>query len=86
MRAANVIVNLFPACLPQRSRDVLGAVMNAIFSLCIVIATRRLVVGGMGAYQAGDDTMFLVIPLWWENAVTFVAFRVRHIKASRRSS
>ena len=73
MRVANVIVDFFTARLSQRSRDVLDAVMNTIFSLCILIATWRLAVGGIDAYEGGDNTMFLRIPLWWGYAVTFVA-------------
>ena len=47
MRAANVIVDFFTARLSQAARDGLDATMNAIFSVCILIVTWRLAVGGI---------------------------------------
>ena len=72
MRAANVIVDFFTARLGQTARDGLDATMNAIFSLCILIVTWRLAVGGVATYRAADATMFLRIPQWWGYGLAFV--------------
>jgi len=73
MRAANVIVDFFTARLSQAIRDALDAVMNATFSACILVVTWRLAIGGIGAFDGSDASMFLRIPLWWGYAVAFVA-------------
>ncbi len=73
MRAANVIVDFFTAALSQAARDFLDALMNAIFSACILVVTWRLAVGGIGTFKAADASMFLRIPLWWGYAFAFVA-------------
>ena len=72
MRAANVIVDFFTARLPQSARDGLDSIMNAIFSVCILIVTWRLAVGGIGAFHAADTSMFLRIPQWWGYALAFI--------------
>lgn len=97
MRAANVIVDFFTAGLNQWVRDTLDSLMNAIFSVCILVVTWRLAVGGLGAYRAEDATMFLRLPLWWGYAFAFVGCvmwtlacfysvlrSIRHIRTSRR--
>ncbi len=73
MRAANVIVDFFTAKLPLAARDGLDALMNAIFSICILIVTWRLAVGGVGTFNSGDASMFLRLPYWWGYAFAFVA-------------
>lgn len=73
MRAANVIVDFFTARLSQATRDALDSVMNAIFSACILVVTWRLAIGGIGAFDGADASMFLRIPLWWGYAFAFVA-------------
>ena len=73
MREANVIVGFFTAGLSISARAFLDALMNAIFSACIVIVTWRLAVGGLGAFKAGDASMFLRLPHWWGYAAAFVA-------------
>ena len=72
MRAANVIVDFFTASLSQTARDGLDATMNAIFSVCILIVTWRLAVGGIATYHASDASMFLRIPHWWGYALAFI--------------
>lgn len=73
MRAANVVVEFFTANLPHPVRAFLDALMNAVFSACIVIVTWRLGVGGWAAYQSGDSTMFLRMMLWWGYLAAFIA-------------
>lgn len=73
MRAANVIVAFFTARVSPAGQAFLDALMNAIFSACIVIVTWRLAVGGLGAFRAGDASMFLRLPQWWGYAAAFVA-------------
>ncbi len=73
MRAANVIVDFFTARLSPSARDCLDALMNAIFSACILIVTWRLAVGGIGTFNSSDASMFLRIPLWWGYSFAFVA-------------
>ncbi len=73
MRAANVIVDFFTARLPQVARDGLDALMNAAFSVCILIVTWRLAIGGIGAFNGGDASMFLRIPQWWGYSFAFLA-------------
>ncbi len=73
MRAANVIVDFFTARLSQSTRDCLDAVMNAIFSACILVVTWRLAVGGIGTFNSADNSMFLRIPHWWGYSFAFVA-------------
>ena len=73
MRAANVIVAFFTARVSPAGQAFLDALMNAIFSVCIVIVTWRLAVGGLGAFKAGDASMFLRLPQWWGYAAAFVA-------------
>lgn len=73
MRAANVIVDFFTARLSLRHRDLLDALMNAVFSACVLLITWRLAVGGIGAFKSGDNSMFLRIPQWWGYSVAFVA-------------
>ena len=72
MRAANVIVDFFTARLGQAARDGLDATMNAIFSVCILIVTWRLAVGGIATFHASDASMFLRIPQWWGYALAFI--------------
>ncbi len=72
MRAANVIVDFFTARLGQAARDGLDATMNAIFSVCILIVTWRLAVGGIATFHASDASMFLRIPQWWGYALAFM--------------
>lgn len=72
MRAANVIVDFFTAKLSQAARDGLDATMNAIFSICILIVTWRLAVGGIATFHASDASMFLRIPQWWGYALAFM--------------
>ncbi|MDE0056851.1 MAG: TRAP transporter small permease [Defluviicoccus sp.] len=72
MRAANVIVDFFTARLSQAARDGLDATMNAIFSVCILIVTWRLAVGGIATYHASDASMFLRIPQWWGYGLAFI--------------
>lgn len=73
MRAANVIVDFFTARLSPRHRDFLDAVMNAVFSACVLLITWRLAVGGVGAFKSGDNSMFLRIPQWWGYSIAFLA-------------
>lgn len=73
MRAANVIVDFFTARVSPAGRNLLDALMNAIFSGCVLLITWRLAVGGIGAFEAGDNTMFLRIPQWWGYSLAFVA-------------
>ncbi len=73
MRAANVIVDFFTARLRLAARDALDAVMNAIFSVCILIVTWRLAIGGWGAFEGAEETMFLRLQLWWGYAFAFLA-------------
>lgn len=73
MRAANVIVDFFTARLRLRHRDLIDALMNTVFSACVLLITWRLAVGGIGAFKAGDNSMFLRIPQWWGYSVAFVA-------------
>jgi TRAP-type C4-dicarboxylate transport system permease small subunit len=73
MRAANVIVDFFTARLSLSTRDFLDAVMNAIFSACILVVTWRLAVGGIGTFNSADASMFLRIPQWWGYSFAFVA-------------
>lgn len=73
MRAANVIVDFFTGWLSLRHRDMIDALMNAIFSACVLLITWRLAVGGIGLYKSGDTSMFLRIPQWWGYSVTFFA-------------
>ena len=35
--------------------------------------TWRLAVGGLGAFNSGDASMFLQLPQWWGYAAAFVA-------------
>lgn len=72
MRAANVIVDFFTSGLGQWARDGLDTLMNTIFTLCLVIVTWRLAVGGIGAFKAGDATMFLRLPQWWGYSFGFI--------------
>ena len=72
MRAANVIVDFFTARFPLSARDFLDAVMNAVFSVCVLIVTWRLAVGGIATFNSGDASMFLRIPQWWGYACAFV--------------
>jgi TRAP-type C4-dicarboxylate transport system permease small subunit len=65
MRAANVIVDFFTAPFSLATRDFLDALMNGAFSACVLLVTWRLAIGAMGAFNAGDASMFLRIPLWW---------------------
>ena len=95
MRAANVIVDFFTARVSPAGRSLLDALMNAIFSACILIVTWRLAVGGLGAFEAGDNTMFLRIPQWWGYSFAFLACLAwtlacfysvfRSLRAARRS-
>ncbi len=73
MRSANVIVDFFTARLSLSTRDCLDAVMNAIFSACILVVTWRLAVGGIGTFNSADNSMFLRIPYWWGYSFAFVA-------------
>lgn len=73
MRAANVVVEFFTAPLAPAARAFLDTVMNAVFSVCIVIVTWRLGVGGLGAFEGGDTTMFLRMSQWWGYLAAFVA-------------
>ena len=73
MRAANVIVDFFTARLSPSTRDCLDAVMNAIFSACILLVTWRLAVGGIGTFNSSGNSMFLRIPYWWGYAFAFMA-------------
>ena len=73
MRAANAIVGFFTARLSPACQAFLDALMNTIFSVCIVIVTWRLAVGGLGAFKAGDASMFLRLPQWWGYAAAFIA-------------
>ena len=73
MRAANVIVGFFTARVSPAGQALLDALMNTIFSVCILIVTWRLAVGGLGAFKAGDASMFLRLPQWWGYAAAFVA-------------
>lgn len=73
MRAANVIVDFFTARMPARGRDMLDALMNAVFSACVLVLTWRLAIGGLYAFRAGDFSMFLKIPQWWGYAVAMIA-------------
>ena len=72
MRAANVIVDFFTSAFPLSVRDLLDAVMNAIFSACILVVTWRLAVGGIATFNSGDASMFLRIPQWWGYVCAFV--------------
>lgn len=73
MRAANVVVEFFTAKFPAPARAALDAIMNAVFSVCIVIVTWRLGVGGIAAFEGGDTTMFLRMSQWWGYLAAFVA-------------
>jgi TRAP-type C4-dicarboxylate transport system permease small subunit len=73
MRAANVIVDFFTAPLPLAVRDALDATMNAVFSLCIIVVTWRLALGGIGKFESQEETMFLRLELWWGYVIAFVA-------------
>ena len=73
MRASNVIVEFFTAPLPAAMRALLDTIMNVVFSVCIVIVTWRLAVGGLAAYDGGDTTMFLEMSVWWGYLCAFVA-------------
>lgn len=73
MRAANVIVGFFTARVSAAGQGFLDTVMNTIFSVCIVIVTWRLAVGGVGAFRAEDASMFLRLPQWWGYAAAFIA-------------
>ena len=73
MRATNVIVDFFTARLPLAARDALDAIMNAIFSACILIVTWRLAIGGWGTYESAEETMFLRLQLWWGYAFALLA-------------
>lgn len=73
MRASNVIVEFFTAPLPAKARAFLDTVMNVVFSLCIVIVTWRLGVGGLATYEGGDTTMFLEMYVWWGYLCAFIA-------------
>lgn len=73
MRSANVIVDFFTAKLSRARRDALDTLMNTIFSACLIIVTWRLAVGGIGAWRAGDNSMFLRIPQWWGYSFAFLA-------------
>lgn len=73
MRSANVIVDFFTAPLSLAARDCLDAVMNTIFSACILVVTWRLAVGGIGTFNSADNSMFLRIPYWWGYSFAFVA-------------
>ena len=99
MRAANVIVDFFTARLGQAVRDALDALMNAIFSGCILVVTWRLAVGGIGTFDSGDASMFLRIPQWWGYSFAFVACvlwslaclysvarSLRHLRAAARAA
>lgn len=72
MRAVNVIVDFFTAPLSLAARDFLDAVMNGIFSACILLVTWRLAVGGIATFKSGDASMFLRIPQWWGYSFAFV--------------
>lgn len=73
MRAANVIVDFFTMGLSLARRDFLDALMNGAFSACILLITWRLAIGAVGAFNSGDASMFLRIPLWWGYAFAFLA-------------
>ena len=73
MRGANVIVDFFTAKASKRVRCLLDALMNAVFSVCVLAITWRLTVGGIATYNDGDFSMFLQIPQWWGFVFAFMA-------------
>jgi TRAP-type C4-dicarboxylate transport system permease small subunit len=72
----NVIVDLFTANASPRTRGLLDAVGNLIYTAIAALLTWRVALGGLEVRSYGETTMVLRVPVWWGYlpAVAFLAF------------
>jgi TRAP-type C4-dicarboxylate transport system permease small subunit len=72
----NVIVDLFTAKASPRTRALLDALGNLLYTAIAVLLTWRVALGGLEVRGYGETTMVLRVPVWWGYlpAVAFLAF------------
>ena len=64
IKGGNIVIDFFTATLTARVRAVLDTIHNAVFTGVVVIITWRLAAGGIDAWNHGEISMMLQLPIW----------------------
>jgi TRAP-type C4-dicarboxylate transport system permease small subunit len=72
----NVIVDLFTTRASPRTRALLDAIGNLLYTAIAALLTWRVALGGLEIRSYHETTMVLQVPVWWGYvpAVIFLAF------------
>lgn len=65
-------VEIFTAYLPQRVNRILGAVIEVVFALVLVLIAVQLFSGMLSKVRTGQTTLLLEFPVWWAYALSVV--------------
>ena len=72
LRRGNIFVDTFTLKLPQRWRDGLDALWDAVYGLAMALIAWRLGVGARSAFASGENTMVLQLPSYLPIAICAV--------------
>ncbi len=74
-------VEIFTAYLPTRINRFLGAVIEVVFALVLILIAVQLFSGMLSKVRSGQTTLLLEFPVWWAYALSVVGAAITTIVA-----
>lgn len=71
--SGHAAVDIFTAWLPRRANRLLGAVIEAVFALVLIVIAVQLADGMLSKRRSGTTTFLIQFPLWWAYALSLSA-------------
>ncbi len=71
--SGHATVDIFTARLPERASRILGAVIECVFAIVLVVIALQLYEGMASKRRYGETTFLLQFPVWWSYAASLLA-------------
>ena len=71
--SGHATVDIFTARLPERLSRILGAVIECVFAIVLVVIAMQLYEGMASKRRYGETTFLLQFPVWWSYAASLFA-------------
>jgi len=71
--SGHATVDIFTARLPERANRILGALIECVFAIVLVVIALQLSEGMASKRRYGETTFLLQFPVWWSYAASLLA-------------
>jgi len=73
LHSSHASVDIFTNTLSDSTNRILRAVIEAVFTVVLIIITVQLINGTFSKYSRGETTLLLQFPVWWGYALSCTA-------------